>query len=93
MPKHGSKSKPHGNLPAPKKIKKGKKQMDVEQSTFDKLMRNESKTHMEAVLCQAIAELSTAKGYTHMTPWAVFDKVEKNCGEVGWESAKGTKND
>lgn len=57
----------------------------VEQSTFDKLMRKEDKSHMEAVLCQAIAELSTLDGYSHMTPWDVFDKVEQNCKEVGWE--------
>ncbi|KKN75641.1 hypothetical protein LCGC14_0378790 [marine sediment metagenome] len=59
---------------------------EVRESTFDQLMRKEDKSHMEAVLCQAIAELSTLDGYSHLTPWAVFDLVEKNCKDVGWES-------
>lgn len=45
--------------------------------TFDDLMRKPDKTETEQVLIQCIATISTHEGYTHMTPWEVFESQQK----------------
>lgn len=44
---------------------------------FDGLLRKTVKTQAEAMLCQAIAALSTQPQFERMTPWEVFEHVRK----------------
>ncbi len=50
--------------------------------TFDKLMDKRSKTEVETILIQAIAALSTQTQFESMTPWEVFEHVQKNAQEI-----------
>ena len=44
--------------------------------TFQELLKKTPKTKTEAVLCQAIAALSTQPQFSHLTPWEVYDHVK-----------------
>ncbi len=47
--------------------------------TFDELMQKNPKTQTDAMLCQAIAALSTQPQFGEMTPWDVFEHVKNTC--------------
>ena len=51
---------------------------------FDELLKKEPKTEVEAIFCQAIAQLSTKEGYSHLSPWKVFDVIVEQEKETGW---------
>lgn len=50
--------------------------------TFDELMDISSKTEVESILIQAIAALSTQSQFSSMTPWDIFEHVQKNAQEI-----------
>ena len=50
--------------------------------TFDELMDKPSKTEVEVILIQAIAALSTQEQFSSMTPWEVFEHVQKDAQET-----------
>ncbi len=50
--------------------------------TFDELMDKPSKTEVEVILIQAIAALSTQEQFSSMTPWEVFEHVQKDAQEI-----------
>ena len=50
--------------------------------TFDELMDTPSKTEVESILLQAIAALSTQEQFSSMTPWEIFEHVQKNAQEI-----------
>ena len=52
--------------------------------SFDELMQKPNKTQTERVLIQCVATISTHEGYTHMTPWEVFESQQKWASEVGY---------
>jgi len=51
--------------------------------SFDDVLKKSPKTDIEAILCQAIACLSTQTDFSHLDPWQVFDQVQKMSGHVG----------
>jgi hypothetical protein len=48
---------------------------------FHDLLDREPKTQVEAMLCEAIARLSSAPGFTDKTPWEVFDLILADSGD------------
>ena len=50
--------------------------------TFDMLMSKPSKTEIESILIQAIAALSTQDQFSSMTPWEIFDHVQRTAQEI-----------
>lgn len=46
---------------------------------FNELMAKNPKTQSDAMLCQAIAALSTQPQFEKMTPWEVFEHVQNTC--------------
>jgi len=43
---------------------------------FSTLLRKKKKTVVEKAMCQAVATVSTMKGFTHMTPCEVYAWLE-----------------
>ena len=53
-----------------------------ENLTFDELMDKPSKTEVESILIQAIAALSTQSQFSSMTPWDIFEHIQKTAQEI-----------
>ena len=51
--------------------------------TFQELLNKRPKTQAEAMLCQAIAALSTQSQFSKNTTWEIFEHIEKTCQH--WE--------
>ena len=53
--------------------------------TFQELLYKRPKSKVEAMLCQAIAALSTQPQFAEMTPWEVYEHVEKTSQHWDYE--------
>lgn len=54
--------------------------------TFDELMSKHPKTEAESLLIQAIAALSTQPQFSSMTPWEVFEHIQRTSQEIDKET-------
>lgn len=46
---------------------------------FDELMSKNPKSQVDAMLCQAIAALSTQPQFENWSPWLIFDHIQNTC--------------
>ena len=61
--------------------------MEDKPMEFQQLLEKRPKTQAEAMLCQAIAALSTQPQFEKMTPWEVFEHVKETSQH--WDTEKG----
>lgn len=55
---------------------------------LETLMSRNPKTQADAMLCQAIAALSTQEQFAKMSPWDVFEHVKNTCQHWNDDSTK-----
>lgn len=54
--------------------------------TFQELLDKSPKSKTEAMLCQAIAALSTQPQFSSMDPWHVYDHIKKTSQHWDYEA-------